>query len=65
MTKLQTKKQQEREAIYSLVVKTFNEVNASCSGSQNLKMQETANRLKKHGINYSSTHIYHILKKKI
>jgi hypothetical protein len=65
MTKLLTKKQQEREAIYSLVVKTFNEVNASCAGSQNLKLQETANRLKKHGINYSSTHIYHILKKKL
>lgn len=63
MTKLLTKKQMERQAIYDLVVKTFNEVNASYAGSQNLKLQETANRLKKHGINYSATHLYHIIKK--
>lgn len=63
MTKLLTKKQMERQGVYDLVIKTFNDVNRTCAGSQNLKMQETANRLKKLGINYSSTHVYQIIKK--
>jgi hypothetical protein len=63
MVKLKTKKQEQREKDYLVILETYQEVDLTCEGSQRRKIKETQKRIKAKGVKYGVGTIFNVIRK--